>query len=141
MQYENSKLRLQLKLNHYQIKTTIDDTRDYIKPFPKHTDYEDIKDEWVNILKSSGISPDELDRLSKNNLFTNLVEAIEMLAKLLIDKNLQIRILENELNTQTTKIENLTKANNSLLDQMKEYINRNNFKPIEHEIEVINLLI
>jgi predicted ATP-dependent Lon-type protease len=69
------------------------------KLLPRTTKMKENRDEWLDILKNIGITPEELDRLSRNNLFAHLVEAIEMLSRLLLDKNMHIRLLEKENET------------------------------------------
>jgi hypothetical protein len=78
-------------------------------------------EEWLEILKYSGLTPEELDRLSKNKAFARLIEAIEMLSKLLIDKNLCIRLLEQENENLNLKNNNLNKENITLFQQNLEF--------------------
>ena len=115
-----------MKLNKYDIKKeVITDNKQNINLLPRVSkDYDDNKDEWVEILRASGVTPDELERLSKNKLFTHLVEAIEMLSRLLIDKNMHIRLLEKENDSLNQKNENLYKVNCNLIELNAEYKER-----------------
>jgi hypothetical protein len=74
-------------------------------------------EEWIEILRHSGLTPEELDRMGKNKMMSRIIEAIEMLNRLLIDKNLQIRLLEQENENLNTKNFSLNKENISLFQQ------------------------
>ena len=65
--------------------------------------------ELMDVLKNVGLTPDELDKLGKNKAYSRIVEVIEMLNRIILDKNLQSRILieENEyLNEKNTQLNN-----------------------------------
>ena len=88
-------------------------------------------EEWIEILKLCGLTPEELDRLARNKMMSKVVEAIEMLNRLLVDKNLQIRLLEQENASLVQKNFSLNKENISLFQQsivlkkeLQKYINK-----------------
>ena len=97
--------------NHRISRETIIRTRDVTENI----------DEWIEILRHSGLTPDELDRLAKNKIFTNVIEAIEMLSRLLVDNNMQIRLLEKENENINLKNESLFRENSSLTEQISDY--------------------
>ncbi len=102
-------------------------------------------DEWIEILRHSGLTPEELDRLAKNKNYTRVIEAIEMLSRLLVDKNMQIRLLERENNKLNDKNESLFKLNSTLTEQNLEYKKRLDkynqmYQKIDEDIEVILLI-
>lgn len=74
-------------------------------------------DEWIEILRISGLTPEELDRLAKNKMLVRVIEAIEMLNRLLVDKNLQIRLLDQENENLNVKNFHLNKENITLFQQ------------------------
>jgi hypothetical protein len=74
-------------------------------------------DEWLDILRHSGLTPEELDRLAKNKSYSKVIEAIEMLSRLLVDKNLQIRLLEQENESLNQKNMDLNKENINIFQQ------------------------
>jgi hypothetical protein len=132
-----------MKLNKYDIKNEIIiDNKPNLNLIPRVCKDDDNKDEWVEILRASGLSPDELERLSKNKLFSHLVEAIELLSRLLIDKNMHIRLLDKENDTLNQKNECLYKANCDLLELnavLKEKIDKylGSYKVQDEEYQVI----
>jgi hypothetical protein len=85
---------------------------DNISPKPKTASeikksYETF--EFLDILRNVGLNPDELDKLAKNKQYSKIVEVIEQLNRVIVDKNLQSRILieENEyLNEKNTQLNN-----------------------------------
>jgi hypothetical protein len=74
-------------------------------------------EEWIEILRHSGLTPEEMERLSKNKMLSRIIEAIEMLNRLLCDKNLQIRLLSQENENLNQKNFQLNKENISLFQQ------------------------
>ncbi len=64
-------------------------------------------DEWGETLKHSNMSHEEFKKYSKSKLYTKVIEAIEYLYKLVTDKNIQLKIL-------TQEIENLNNSNIAL---------------------------
>ena len=77
-------------------------------------------EEWIEILRHSGLTPEEMDRLSKNKMLSKIIEAIEMLNRLLCDKNLQIRLLEQENENLNQKNFSLNRENISLFQKSLE---------------------
>jgi hypothetical protein len=123
--------------NHNKSKDTI--------RIPKEVSSNDNMDEWIEILRHSGLTPEELDRLAKNKLYSKIIEAIEMLSRLLVDKNMQIRLLEKENEKLNLKNESLYKANVALNEQNVETqkrLDRYNemYQRIDDDIEVIILI-
>jgi len=65
--------------------------------------------EFLDVLKNVGLTPDDLEKLSKNKQISKLIEVIENLNRIILDKNLQSKILieENEnLNEKNTQLNN-----------------------------------
>jgi hypothetical protein len=144
LQNENAKLRTQVKLHSYNLykdegthtpKTGKTVFEDKIKPIVDSAKFisrfdnnknsqmtqnqitQQDNEEWLDILRHSGLTPEELDRLSKNKAYTKLIEAIEMLSRLLVDKSSQIRLLEQENENLNYKNINLNKENINIFQQ------------------------
>jgi hypothetical protein len=106
-------------------------------------------EEWIEILKLSGLTPEELDRMGKNKMMFRIIEAIEMLNRLLCDKNLQIRLLEQENDNLNQKNISLNKENISLFKQsmdlkreLQNFINKKyNRKETEGDSSMVFYLI
>jgi hypothetical protein len=92
-------------------------------------------EEWLEILKMINITPEEIDRFSKNKMLCKIIDAIEILNKLLIDKNLQIRLLENENQLLNKKDTELNRENMRLIkkceDLLQQISNSKNRKTID----------
>lgn len=92
-------------------------------------------EEWIEILRAGGTTPEELDRLAKNKANSKIIEAIEMLSRLLVDKNFQVRLLEEENDSLNQKNFALNKENISLfqmnIELKKELQKYVDFKPIK----------
>lgn len=89
-------------------------------------------DEWIEILRLSGLTPEELDRMARNKMLARIMDAIEMMNRLLCDKNLQIRLLEQENENLNQKNYSLNKDNIQLFHQcvdlkkeLQKYVNIN----------------
>ncbi len=67
-------------------------------------------EEWVDILKNINIKADELEKMNKNSIFIKLIDGLELFNRVVIDKNMHIRILN-------TENENLNKKNISLIEE------------------------
>lgn len=74
-------------------------------------------EEWIEILRHSGLTLEEMERLSKNKMLSRVIEAIEMLNRLLCDKNLQVRLLSHENESLNQKNFQLNKENINLFQQ------------------------
>ena len=81
-------------------------------------------EEWLEILKMVNITPEEIDRFAKNKMLSKIIEAIEVLNKLLLDKNLQIRLLEKENELLNGKNAELNKENMRLIKKVEEVNNK-----------------
>ena len=53
-------------------------------------------EEWNEIMRLSGLTSEEMDKLARNKMLIRNIEAFEMLKRLLCDKNLQISVLQKE---------------------------------------------
>jgi hypothetical protein len=94
-------------------------------------------EEFIEIMKTVGLNQMEFEKYGKNKNYQKLTDAIEMIFKLLKDKNLTISILEKENDNLTTKNFKLNKENMRLIKEnleLKSEIhkkrpkNLNNFK-------------
>jgi len=108
--------------------------------------------ELMDVLKNVGLTPDELDKLGKNKAYSRIVEVIEMLNRIILDKNLQSRILieENEyLNEKNTQLNNdnmflgkqfdvLKKENAMLNNKISKNDDNNNNTMLNNDNSLIN---
>ena len=76
-------------------------------------------EEFKEVLKQAGISNEAYILLSSNRLYSKLTDAIELMFKLVIDKNMTIKILE-------TENENLNKKNSELNDENMSILSKIN---------------
>lgn len=85
--------------------------------------------EWLDILKSIDLSPNELERFSKNTDISKIIDGIELLNRVVMEKNMHIRLLVKEnddLNVKNTSLNNenisLSKTIFELKTQVKNLI-------------------
>ena len=78
-------------------------------------------DELGEILKNVGLTKLEFDKMTKNEKYYKLTDVIEFLYKLLIDKNITNRLLENENADLVNKNFSLNKENMTLQNELKKY--------------------
>lgn len=114
-----NKIQMDPQDNHIKILSA----KKSSKPAEKKISYE--TNEFLDVLRNVGLSPDELDKLAKNKMYTRIIEAIEMMNKIILDKNLQLRVLleENEsLNVKNTQLNNDNIFFGKQIDQLKKDI-------------------
>ena len=86
-------------------------------------------EDWMEIMRSVNLRSDEYEKFLKNKSLTKLFDVIEMLKRLLDDKNLQINILEKENQYLNEKNRDLNNENISLIAKNNEFLtNFNNLK-------------
>ena len=68
-------------------------------------------EEFVEIIKMVGLTQAEFEKLSKNKQYSKLTEAIEMMFRLLKDKNITLNLLDKENENLTAKNYKLNKDN------------------------------
>ena len=78
----------------------------------------DLTSEWFEALKSCHITQEEYANYCKDNSISKLTDLIEYLYKYVIDKNIQIKLIENE--NEELNLENL-KLNKENIDLSEEY--------------------
>ena len=78
----------------------------------------DLTSEWFEALKSCHITQEEYANYCKDNSISKLTDLIEYLYKYIIDKNIQIKLIENE--NEELNLENL-KLNKENIDISEEY--------------------
>jgi hypothetical protein len=74
-------------------------------------------EDWKDILKESNLTKDEYNYYSTNKIHKKIFEVVEVLKKLLLDKNLTIKILSCENKNLNKKNEELNKENIKLANQ------------------------
>jgi hypothetical protein len=89
----------------------------------------DLTSEWYETLKHCNMTQDEYVKYCNNKITCKLTDVIEYLYKLLLDKNIQIKLLMEENEELTTENLKLNKINLHLGDEMdkiqKSNINNN----------------
>lgn len=86
-------------------------------------------EEWVEIMRSVNMHPDEFEKFQRNKLLSKLIDAIEMLNRLIIDKNMQINVLERENESLNEKNIDLNNENMNLIARNAEiFSSLNNLK-------------
>ena len=91
-----------------------------------------LNKEWQDILRYVNISPVELERLAKNDNLDKIIEAVELMNKLLLDKNCEIKHLKrsvdellnenaylNAENVELSKMIQTAKENLKVLEENK----------------------
>ena len=84
-------------------------------------------EEFLEICKNVGLTKKKFETLSKDNKYSQLTEAIELLFKLLVDRNITINLLEKENDNLNKKNFQLNKDNMDLFNEnldLKENINK-----------------
>ena len=98
----------------------------------------DLAEEWAETLKHCGMTQEEFLRFCELKVTNKLTNAIEYLYKILIDKNIQIKLLtqENEaLNEENIRLNKINIEMESTIEfykKRKEYINKKT-KAIKNE--------
>jgi hypothetical protein len=83
--------------------------------------------EWLELLNSLDIKLTEIEKLSNNEVFGKIVEALEMLNKVVTEKNMQINLLmqENEkLNHKNSKLESVNLKQSKVIIDLKQRVNK-----------------
>ena len=84
-------------------------------------------EEFLEICKNVGLTKKKFEKLSKENQYSQLTETIELLFKLLVDRNITINLLEKENDNLNKKNFQLNKDNMDLFNEnldLKEQINK-----------------
>ena len=84
-------------------------------------------EEFLEICKNVGLTKKKFEKLSKENQYSQLTETIELLFKLLVDRNITINLLEKENDNLNKKNFKLNKENMDLFNEnldLKEQINK-----------------
>ena len=77
-----------------------------------------VNEEFKEVLRQAGISIEAYILLSSNKLYSKLTDAIELMFKLVIDKNMTIKILEVENENLNKKNSELNEENMSILSKI-----------------------
>lgn len=72
------------------------------------------QEDWQEVLKNCGLIHEEYLKYTKNRMYSKLVDIIEYLYKLVVDKNLQIKILSDEYDEMNCLNNDLHNDNKSL---------------------------
>jgi hypothetical protein len=139
----NSNYKLKTRIKEYKRSNsnieTINNRTLVQSKSPKHKNPNYITEEWIDIMRTNGITQEDLTYLSKNIRTAKFMEAVEMLNKLVQDKSIQIKLLEeanNELykeNVMTTERNYETYKNTSKINNRKrESIEKTKFKTEEN---------
>ena len=83
-------------------------------------------EEWLEILHMINITAEEMDRFQPNKILTKIMDAIQILNKLLVDKHLQMRLLEGENLKLNKKNSDLNNENIKLIKKCDELTNQLN---------------
>ncbi len=67
-------------------------------------------DEWIDIMKFTNLTLQQLQQLSKDPLYSIIIDCIELMNRAVLDKNMHIQIL-------TLENENLNKKNTALFEE------------------------
>lgn len=102
-------------------------TEDYLEnQLTANREKVDNTEEWVDALKHCNMNQEEFVRLSRNKVYAKLIDVIEFLYKLILDKNLQIRLLINENENLNVNNVQLNKENIVYTEQNKSLIGKIN---------------
>ena len=84
-------------------------------------------EEFLEVCKNVGLTKKKFETLSKDDKYSQLTETIELLFKLLVDRNITINLLEKENDNLNKKNFKLNKDNMDLFNEnldLKEHINK-----------------
>lgn len=110
--------------NRYRTKIgLIQKLEDYEKETCNKRGKFDLDKEWTNTLEICNLSQDEFTKFSKNKETSQLCDVAEYLYKLLLDKNLQVKLLVQE--NSALSIDNL-KLNREILELEERIDMKNN---------------
>lgn len=96
-------------------------------------------DEWINVMKTVGLTEEEMDRFFKNKFIFKLIDAIDNLIGMILEKEkllIQIQYEKSILNNQIAiyKKDNLTLSQNYLdLKKTMKVSNTKNYKSSQRE--------
>lgn len=80
--------------------------------------YSDSHEEFGDVLRNCGLTIAEFERFAKNRSLTKVTEVVEMLFKLLTEKNMTISLLETENDNLNAKNFQLNKENMALSTEL-----------------------
>ena len=131
---ERDKLIFEIKKNKKdEIENGLLKKINYINKRNKTENNEEINyrkfenEEFLEICKNVGLTKKKFEKLSKENQYSQLTETIELLFKLLFDRNITINLLEKENDNLNKKNFKLNKENMDLFNEnldLKEQINK-----------------
>ncbi len=131
---ERDKLIFEIKKNKKdEIENGLLKKINYINKRNKTENNEEINyrkfenEEFLEICKNVGLTKKKFEKLSKENQYSQLTETIELLFKLLVDRNITINLLEKENDNLNKKNFKLNKENMDLFNEnldLKEQINK-----------------
>lgn len=78
--------------------------------------------EWQEILRIVNLTQEEVNRLIKNKVVSKLINAFEILSKLLNEKNIQIKNLEKEIDGLNTANRDMTNENFKLMKNLSQLV-------------------
>jgi hypothetical protein len=85
--------------------------------------YYELEEWWLDALKSSSMDEGDFKKFKNNRAFAKIVDLIEFLNNIILDKNFQIKMIEKENHMLNDKYDQLNKENISLYQQIKDFAN------------------
>jgi hypothetical protein len=85
--------------------------------------YYELEEWWLEALKLSNMDINDFKKLKSNKAFAKIVDLIENLNNVVLDKNFQISLIEKENGMLNEKIETVNKENINLYQQLKDIVN------------------
>jgi hypothetical protein len=83
--------------------------------------YYELEEWWSDALRSSNMDEKEFKCFRNNKAFGKIVDLIEFLNNIIIDKNFQIKIIEKENTMLNEKLDAVNKENFNLYQQLKDF--------------------
>jgi regulator of replication initiation timing len=99
----------------------------------------DLTEEWYETLKFCNMTQEEYIKYCSNKQFTQLTDVIEYLYKLILDKNIQIRLLTEENDSLNLENLNISKRLLELSETIEKMMNnKHDVKARNHKFQTNN---
>ncbi len=96
--------------------------------------------EWVDILKVIRMTNEEIELLSKNAAFSKVIDGLELMNKVVIDKNMQIKVINSEIDNLNRKNAALSDENIKLFKKIINLKSNNQYEPEYTNVSMVYII-